>query len=560
MRRALPAILLLALLPAPARADTLEANGLRLVKLGDFAAAVHVTATPGRRRPRVRGRAGLRNDGRHPRGPGWRDPVRSLPLLDRRRASGRRAGPALDGVRPRLRDERAVLRLLQRRGGLHRHELRRSRRRVPAGGCRSRRCLEPSEGLLPPPPRRPEPQRRPAAVRPRRAALRGAGRRGHRGRPRMRRPARRQPARQGPAHRPGDLVRPAGGGERAAQPLPLLLRPADRRLRRRRRRQQCEGGDRLRPRRRARGSQLRLERLRGQQLLLDELCRAAAPQLRGAVHHLRQSGLGPGRRHGRVRGARPVGGAAARALCLCGLLRRRHPQRGPRPGNADWRRPDGPPGGQAGLVRRGLPVSHLRRLAGRARLPPRGRAAHRGTRLSGRLGPGSGAPVPRPGTRSRIAGPARRDGQPAALPRVVGGDAAGRPDSHAGGHGLSLHAVRGRGGLAALLPRHGRPAVGTRCVAPTRRLRGARRCTVIRCGARSCAAACRPAGGRSGSPGGWGCAPCRSAGTARSCGRATQRATSRPVASSSCESSSASRRPSRTRTRASATPRGRGRG
>ncbi len=47
MRRALPAILLLALLPAPARADTLEANGLRLVKIGDFAAAVHVTAPPG---------------------------------------------------------------------------------------------------------------------------------------------------------------------------------------------------------------------------------------------------------------------------------------------------------------------------------------------------------------------------------------------------------------------------------------------------------------------------------------------------------------------------------
>ena len=46
MRRALPAILLLALLPAPARADTLEANGLRLVKIGDFAAAVHVTAPP----------------------------------------------------------------------------------------------------------------------------------------------------------------------------------------------------------------------------------------------------------------------------------------------------------------------------------------------------------------------------------------------------------------------------------------------------------------------------------------------------------------------------------
>src|SRR4051794_31430672 len=47
MRRALPAILLLALLPAPARADTLEANGLRLVKIGDFTAAVHVAASPG---------------------------------------------------------------------------------------------------------------------------------------------------------------------------------------------------------------------------------------------------------------------------------------------------------------------------------------------------------------------------------------------------------------------------------------------------------------------------------------------------------------------------------
>ena len=49
MRRALPAILLLALLPAPARADTLEANGLRLVKIADsdFASPVHVAAPPG---------------------------------------------------------------------------------------------------------------------------------------------------------------------------------------------------------------------------------------------------------------------------------------------------------------------------------------------------------------------------------------------------------------------------------------------------------------------------------------------------------------------------------
>ena len=47
MRRALPAILLLALVPTPARADTLQANGMRLVKIGDFNGPVQVTAPPG---------------------------------------------------------------------------------------------------------------------------------------------------------------------------------------------------------------------------------------------------------------------------------------------------------------------------------------------------------------------------------------------------------------------------------------------------------------------------------------------------------------------------------
>jgi glucose/arabinose dehydrogenase len=49
MRRALLLILLLALLPSTARADTLEANGMRLVKIVDsnFAAPVHVAAPTG---------------------------------------------------------------------------------------------------------------------------------------------------------------------------------------------------------------------------------------------------------------------------------------------------------------------------------------------------------------------------------------------------------------------------------------------------------------------------------------------------------------------------------
>src|SRR3954469_24559442 len=48
MRRALPAgLLLLVGLASPARADTLTAGGVRLVKLGDFSTPVQVVAPPG---------------------------------------------------------------------------------------------------------------------------------------------------------------------------------------------------------------------------------------------------------------------------------------------------------------------------------------------------------------------------------------------------------------------------------------------------------------------------------------------------------------------------------
>ena len=83
------------------------------------------------RRPsaRVRRRAG-RHDPRRARRPEARHAV---PGHQRPRHVGRRAGPAVDGVRARLRDQRPVLRLL------HGHGRRPARRRVPAPQRRPRR-------------------------------------------------------------------------------------------------------------------------------------------------------------------------------------------------------------------------------------------------------------------------------------------------------------------------------------------------------------------------------------------------------------------------------------
>ena len=173
------------------------------------------------------------------------------PRLDRRRG-----GPALDGLRAQLQGVRDLLRVLHRSAGLH------PDRSVPA--------------LLRSQPGRPEfaplgdpgaplphqPQGRPARVRAGRHALRRLRRRRLRRRPRRERPEPRphprqadqdrpasrrrlrhpalQPVRQ-PRRRPGRDLR-----LRAAQPLPLLVRPQARVARDRRRGPGRGGGDRLR--------------------------------------------------------------------------------------------------------------------------------------------------------------------------------------------------------------------------------------------------------------------------------------------------------------------------
>ena len=167
---------------------------------------------------RVRGRAG-RED---PAAQG-RQAVR-LPGPLERRHRGRRAGPAVDGLRARLRVQRAVLRLL------HRQERRRADRRVQArergrgrSGQRPRRALHAR--------RRGQPQRRPAAVRAGQAALHRHRRRRRRRRPARRarqRPEPRRAARQDPAHRPE--------GERRAAVLDPVGQPVRQALRRPRRR------------------------------------------------------------------------------------------------------------------------------------------------------------------------------------------------------------------------------------------------------------------------------------------------------------------------------------
>ena len=107
----------------------------------------------------------------------------------------RRAGPALDGLRPALREQRALLRRL------HEHQRRHARGPVPrvAGDPRQGGGVDRPRH----PPRRPalrQPQRRAAAVRAGRPPLRRHGRRRQRRRPAEPRPGPPQPAGQAAAH------------------------------------------------------------------------------------------------------------------------------------------------------------------------------------------------------------------------------------------------------------------------------------------------------------------------------------------------------------------------
>ena len=171
--------------------------GLRLQKIGNFSSPVYVTSPPRRSPPHLRRRAGRHDpdrQGRQEAGaavPGHREPHQHR----------RRARPAVDGVRPGLRQERAVLRLL------HGQERRHPHRRVPP---QERQPREPGVG-----PQAAvrhahggQPQRRPAAVRAGQAPVRRPRRRRRR-----RGPARHARQRPGPAHgaRQDHPHQPSGG-------------------------------------------------------------------------------------------------------------------------------------------------------------------------------------------------------------------------------------------------------------------------------------------------------------------------------------------------------------
>ena len=216
-----------------------------------------------------------------------------------------------------------------------------------------------------PPPEPVEPLRRPAPVRPRRGALRLHRRRRRVRRPGTQRPERRQAAGQDPPPRPRPERRPplhrprrqpvrraarmgtAGLELRAAQPVPLLLRPrrlgaADRRRRPERPRGGRPGaGAELRPRRRTTAGTAARARSPGP--ATDEGCPGRARRLRRTDLRPRTQraagrGRGPLRDHRRLRRPRPAARLAGRPLHL-----RRQLLAGDPLDRTDRRRPATPP-------------------------------------------------------------------------------------------------------------------------------------------------------------------------------------------------------------------------
>ncbi len=158
---------------------------------------------------------------------------------------------------------------------------------------------------------------------------------------------------------------PAAADLRAgpAQPLAVLLRPADRRPVDRRRRAGGVGGDRPPAGGRAAGHELRLEPVRGQPRVQRDLaCRAAVHEPGGRVQP-RARVLGDRR----VRVPRPVDPRARRALRVRRLLQR--PAVVARPGREAAAA--GARGARADVVRRGSGRPAVRRVAGREGPPVR---------------------------------------------------------------------------------------------------------------------------------------------------------------------------------------------
>ena len=224
-----------AVLAAPGGASA-RGDALRLVQVATLRPARlrdrdHVRARPAVRRRAARSR---------PRPRARESARRGVPGHPRPGDERRRAGPALAGIQPDVRQGPALLRRL------HRPQRRHARRPLPLrrdeGDPLVGAAAAVREGL------RRQSQRRPAAVRAGRLALVGQRRRRRRRRPRVERAEPRAAVRQADA--PGRR-RPTLGLAarrlRAAEPLAVLVRPRERRPLHRRRRSERLGGDRLPP-------------------------------------------------------------------------------------------------------------------------------------------------------------------------------------------------------------------------------------------------------------------------------------------------------------------------
>ena len=208
---------------------------VRLLPLGHFDEPTYLTAPRGDSRRFV-----VERGGRIRVVKGGRTLEAALPRHLRPGQHGRRERPALDGLRAGLRPLRALLRLLHGPAGLP------DDRAVPAlaGQPRpGRPGLAPDDDAGSPPAL--QPQGRPGPVRPGRAAVRGLRRRRWRRRSRRQRAGPRRHPREDGSHRAEARRRLLGARRqpvrgplgcarrdlrlRPAQPVPLLVRPRQRR-------------------------------------------------------------------------------------------------------------------------------------------------------------------------------------------------------------------------------------------------------------------------------------------------------------------------------------------
>ena len=299
--------------------------------MGGFDAPVFVAGRARQEEAAVRGRAGGHDRGRAQR----QEAGQAVPRHPRPRPGLLRGGPALDGLRPGLRQEPALLRLL-----------REPRRRHPGRRLQAQaRLADPSQRALAPdrdrdpapvatrttteasfssattacstsaPATAGPPEIRPTTPRtPRACSASCCG---------STRGASRAMTRRESNPFVGAAGRRRGLLARAAQPVSLLLRQPDGQPRDRRRRAERLGGDRLHERRRRPRCELRLGQPRGQPLLRGP--RHRARQLPAADPRVLERLLGDRR----LRGPRPRVAVARGTAALRRPRRQRDPLAGP---------------------------------------------------------------------------------------------------------------------------------------------------------------------------------------------------------------------------------------